>query len=83
MVGPALDCSGNVFWLGCDTDHMSTGDAEDPLYFTLSFALVSVLASCAGAALLLQTAQHVATTFGEDFFSSRCRFFCPAIALLR
>jgi hypothetical protein len=37
MVGLALDCSANAFWLGCDADHLSTGDAEDPLDLTNSF----------------------------------------------
>ena len=31
MVGPVLDCSGNAFWLGCDADYVSTGDADEPV----------------------------------------------------
>jgi hypothetical protein len=34
MVGPALNCSANAFWLVCDADHLSTGDAEDPNLLT-------------------------------------------------
>lgn len=44
MVGPALDCSGNAFWLGYDAHHVSTGDAEEPVWlFRISRAFSQIV----------------------------------------